>query len=234
MKTSPVFTLNTTIKTGLWDLKTVAVSEWLGYNGGNDRAQGNYNPCPMNPSRSETELLERARRLDQQALGEIHDRYYSEVYRYVRYRLAHQQLCEDITSEVFLRFLDALNRQRGPNTNLRGWLIGTASHMVNDHLRGKYRRTLENIDETDEHLLVDDHLPEDFINTRQENQEVRKAFDQLTTDQQHVLALRFGQELSLEETAKTVGKSVTAVKALQFRALAALRRILEQNKVEEL
>lgn len=183
----------------------------------------------MKPSLHDNELLERARRLDQLALGEIHDRYYSEVYRYVRYRLAQEQLCEDIASEVFLRFLDALNRRRGPDSNLRGWLIGTASHMVNDHLRGKYRRSMENIDETDEHLLIDDHLPEEFIDARQENQKVREAFTQLTTDQQHVLALRFGQELSLEETARTVGKTVTAVKALQFRALASLRRLLDVN-----
>ena len=186
----------------------------------------------MTNTLSDHELLERSRRLDQQALGEIHDRFYSEVYRYVRYRLSHEQLCEDITSEVFLRFLDALNRQRGPNTNLRGWLIGTASHLVNDHLRGKYRRTLENIDETAEHLLVDHQLPEDLIDTGQEHQQVRRAFNQLTTDQQHVLALRFGQELSLEDTARTVGKSVTAVKALQFRALASLKRFLEQIVIE--
>ncbi len=186
----------------------------------------------MTSSLEDNELLKRARRLDQHALGEIHDRYYSEVYRYVRYRLAHEQLCEDITSEVFLRFLNALNRQRGPNTNLRGWLFGTASNLVNDHLRGKYRRTLENIDETDEHLLIDDHLPEDALAIGQEHQEVREAFDQLTTEQQHVLALRFGQELSLEETARTVGKTITAVKALQFRALASLRRLIEQRDTE--
>ena len=185
------------------------------------------------PSLDDNELLERARRLDQQALGEIHDRFYSEVFRYVRYRLAQEQLCEDITSEVFLRFLNALNRKQGPTTNLRGWLIGTASHMVNDHLRGKYRRTMENIDHTEEHLLVDDQLPEDLINADQENQAVREAFNELTAEQQHVLALRFGQELSLEETAQIVGKTITAVKALQFRALASLRRILEKNKIEQ-
>ena len=187
----------------------------------------------MTPILDDNELLERARRLDQQALGEIHDRYYSEVYRYIRYRLAHEQLCEDITSEVFLRFLDALNRKGGPNTNLRGWLIGTASHMVNDHLRGKYRRTMENIDETAENLLIDDHHPEELMDVGQEALEVREAFDQLTSDQQHVLALRFGQELSLEETARIVGKTITAVKALQFRALASLRRLLEKSKIEE-
>jgi len=48
----------------------------------------------------------------------------------------------------------------------------------------------------------------------------------LTADQQHVLALRFTQELSLEETARMMKKSLNAVKVIQFRALAALRRLL--------
>jgi RNA polymerase sigma-70 factor (ECF subfamily) len=46
----------------------------------------------------------------------------------------------------------------------------------------------------------------------------------LTPEQQHVLALRFSQELSLEETAAVMGKNVNAVKVLQFRAVQALRQ----------
>jgi RNA polymerase sigma-70 factor (ECF subfamily) len=51
----------------------------------------------------------------------------------------------------------------------------------------------------------------------------------LTVDQQHVLALRFAEEYSLEETAHIMGKTIGAVKTLQFRALAALRRLLEEK-----
>ena len=53
---------------------------------------------------------------------------------------------------------------------------------------------------------------------------VREAIRQLTPEQQHVLALRFSQELSLEETAAVMGKTITAVKVLQFRAVQALRQ----------
>jgi RNA polymerase sigma-70 factor (ECF subfamily) len=48
----------------------------------------------------------------------------------------------------------------------------------------------------------------------------------LTVEQQHVLTLRFSEERSLEETAQALGKSIGAVKILQFRALAALRKFL--------
>jgi RNA polymerase sigma-70 factor (ECF subfamily) len=56
---------------------------------------------------------------------------------------------------------------------------------------------------------------------------VRAAMLQLTVDQQHVLALRFGSGYSLEETAAILKKKSNAVKALQFRALAALRRAID-------
>jgi RNA polymerase sigma-70 factor (ECF subfamily) len=50
----------------------------------------------------------------------------------------------------------------------------------------------------------------------------------LTADQQNVLALRFSQGYSLEETASLMKKNVNAIKALQFRALAALQRKLRE------
>ena len=61
---------------------------------------------------------------------------------------------------------------------------------------------------------------------REQNRTVKLAYTKLTPEQQEVLALRFGLGYSLEETAVHVKKKVNAVKALQFRALAALQREL--------
>jgi RNA polymerase sigma-70 factor (ECF subfamily) len=54
----------------------------------------------------------------------------------------------------------------------------------------------------------------------------------LTSEQQHVLALRFGQGYSVEETAAHLQKNINAVKALQFRALAALQRQIGEVNYE--
>jgi RNA polymerase sigma-70 factor (ECF subfamily) len=175
------------------------------------------------------ETLKRARNLDAKALAQIHDRYYPEIYRYVRYRLDNEQVCEDITSEVFLRLLDALHQKRGPNQSLRGWLFGTASNLVNDHLRHHYSRPVEGLEEHAESgRSAGPNTPEQFLEASFQRQEIRRAYRKLTGEQQHVLALRFADERSLEETAKIIGKSVSAVKALQFRALASLRRHLDE------
>ena len=177
------------------------------------------------------DTLKRARKLDVSALTQIHDQYYPEIYRYVRYRLDDEQVCEDIASEVFLRLLDALHQKRGPNQSLRGWLFGTASNLVNDHRRHHYARPVEELKEhVDNGHIGLTNSPEQFFEDSFRRQEVRHAFRKLTSEQQHVVALRFADERSLEETAKIIGKSISAVKALQFRAIASLRRYLDEKE----
>ena len=80
--------------------------------------------------------------------------------------------------------------------------------------------------------MVSQQVTEQAIEHRSTLSEVRQAIQRLTPDQQNVLALRFSQEFSLAETAKIVDKSINAVKVLQFRALAALRRILAEDSKE--
>lgn len=170
---------------------------------------------------NEQRALEGLRQLDPQSIGAIYDQYFSEVYRYIRYRLNDDALAEDIASDVFVRLLEAARKKQGPQTSLKGWLIATASNAVNDHLRTQYRRPVEALSDSipDERSSI---LAE--VDARERNRSVQAAYAQLTADQQHVLALRFGQGYSLEETATHLKKNTNAVKALQFRALAALQR----------
>lgn len=169
----------------------------------------------------ERRALEGLQKLDSQSIGAIYDNYFSEIHRYVRYRLNDEAAAEDIASDVFVRLLEAAQKKQGPQTSLKGWLIATASNAVNDHLRRQYRRPVEALSESmqDEHASV---LAE--VDAREQNRSVQAAYSQLTTEQQHVLALRFGQGYSIEETATHLKKNTNAVKALQFRALAALQR----------
>jgi len=169
----------------------------------------------------EPKSMDGLQRLDPQTIGAIYDQYFSEVYRYVRYRINENTTAEDIASDVFVRLLEAIQRKLGPQTNLKGWLLATASNAVNDHLRRQYRRPTEGLSETIPDAADSIHAEVDL---RERTREVRAAYDRLTIEQQHVLALRFGVGLSLEETALHMKKNTNAIKALQFRALAALQR----------
>lgn len=173
------------------------------------------------------DLLQRAKQFEPQALTAIHDALYPQVFRYVSYRVDDPQTCEDITAEVFLRLLKALKKEDLTIDNLRAWLLGTAHHLVQDFYRKSYRHPITRIDQQEN--LPNGHDPVAEAEQNAARSQIRRALLQLTNEQQHVLALRFSQELSIHETARVMNKSVEAVKVLQFRALAALRRQLEGN-----
>ena len=182
-------------------------------------------PIPSHPVMSlpEQNELESLQRFDPQAIGAVYDRYFPEVYRFVRYRLNDEHTAEDIAGDVFVRMLEALKTGRGPQTNLKAWLLATASHIVTDHLRKVYRRPESDLPET-----LPDRTPDpsqDYENLERERR-LKSAMSTLTDEQQYVVTLRFNQGYSLDETAALMNKNVNSVKQLQFRALAALNRAL--------
>lgn len=181
------------------------------------------------PTYVEQSALEGLQKLDSHSIGVIYDQYFSEVYRYIRYRINDDILAEDIASEVFVRLVEAAHKNQGPQSSLRGWLIATASNAVNDHLRRQYRRPVEELSESMPDAGLSIHVQVDL---REQNQMVQHAYAQLTHEQQDVLALRFGQGYSLEETATYMKKNINAVKALQFRALASLQRYIGEMSHE--
>ena len=178
---------------------------------------------------NERQVLDGLLKLDSQAIGAIYDQYFSEVYRYIRYRINDDAIAEDIASDVFVRLLESAQKRQGPQSSLKGWLIATASHAVNDHLRKQYRRPVEALSEA-----LPDHNASvhSEVDVREQNRMVQSAYAQLTSEQQHVLALRFGQGYSIEETAAHLKKNINAVKALQFRALASLQRQIGEVNYE--
>lgn len=167
----------------------------------------------------EAALLAGARELDARALAQIHDRYYPDLYRFAAYRTGDASVAEDIASETLMRLLDALHRGQAPRTTLRGWLFGVAAHLVADHFR---RRPPSPLAETLPGAAGTAEEAEENLRRRA----VSAALRRLTPEQQDVLAHRFGEGASLEETAEAMGKTVNAVKQLQWRAVEALRRLV--------
>jgi len=173
---------------------------------------------------SDANALPDLRQLDPHALAALHDQHFPELFRYARYRLGDADAAEDAASETFVRLLEALQRGRGPRSSPRGWLFGTLRHIVDDHYRAAYARGFE-ADPVD----ADDGTPDAAVEAGEEHGAIRRAMRFLTSEQQHVLTLRFGGGYSLEETAKMMGRKANAIKALQFRALQALRRHLTEE-----
>lgn len=179
---------------------------------------------------NDAEFLQRAFAYDTDALGQIHDAYYAPLFRYIAFRVGDRHTAEDLTSEVFTRFLAALRRGQPPESTVRGWLFGVAANVVSDYHRRQYRAPANA--ELDEQLISPEAGPEEVAESQVDRDDLRRAVADLTDEQQHVLALRFGQELPIQQVASTLGKSEGAIKQLQARAIAALARKLNAGMVE--
>jgi RNA polymerase sigma-70 factor (ECF subfamily) len=65
---------------------------------------------------------------------------------------------------------------------------------------------------------------------KMERQRIRSALTQLTPDQRQVIVLRFLEGWKTRAIAESLGKTSGAVKALQHRALMALKRQLVKQE----
>lgn len=178
----------------------------------------------------EDRLLADARRGDQRAIMDIYHSYFPPIYQFIRLRVADSTLAEDLASEVFLKFVDAVRGRTAPRTSLRGWLFRVARNVLHDHYGKTTRFPTTTLDEWIPAEVDTDPEVETIRTLNVERS--RQALRMLAPDQQEVLILRFGQALSLQETADIMGKSVSAVKSLQFRAVETLRQIIGQKRLE--
>lgn len=172
-------------------------------------------------------LLQRAASFESEALAEVYDRFSPGLYRYAMRLLGQVDLAEECLSETFARLLQALKSRRGPRDHLQAYLYRIAHNWITDHYR---RAPLPEMLMDDAYLKDPRPLPETAVAMLHQKQRIRSALMQLTPDQRQVLALRFIEEWEVGEVAVALSKPAGAVKSLQHRGLAALKKILRTNE----
>jgi RNA polymerase sigma-70 factor (ECF subfamily) len=173
------------------------------------------------------ELIELARENNTQALAEIYDRYAEPIYRYLYRLLGDPAEAEDLTSEVFLKLLQALDTSRAPRDRLLGWLYRVARNLAMDWFRREGKRKTLSLDEE---LVADGDSPSAEVEERQVRQRLRKSISELAPSQQQVILLRFGEGLKVSEVSRLMGKSEGAIRVLQHRAVKRLSKLLEREE----
>jgi len=174
----------------------------------------------------DTRLYEQAKAFDPVALGTIYDRYSDKIYSYIYHRVGDPNLAEDLTALTFTKMLEAIRRGRAWRTSFSGWLYRIAHNLVIDHYRKRGRVQQVSLD-MGPPLHATGSDPYERAQQTLQQEALRKAINQLTDDQATVIVMRFLQGYSIAEVAAAMGKTEGAVKALQFRAVERLRRLME-------
>lgn len=137
---------------------------------------------------------------------------------------------EDLTSEVFLGVFRGIGRFEGDATAFRSWVFTIAHHRLTDDRRRRARRPgTTSLESAGPGLSGGDVEAEALTNLGDER--VRALLDGLAPDQRNVLLLRVVADLTVDQIAQILQKRPGAVKALQRRGLATLRRQIEREGV---
>lgn len=171
-------------------------------------------------------VLDRALQAEPAALGVIYDQYVDRIYSYIYHRVGQPDIAEDLTGQVFMRMLEAVQGGRGWRSSFSGWLCRIAHNLVIDHYRRRKRATFVDLEDAAP-VQAQTGDPVRFSETQYERERLRSALAKLTDEQAQVISLRFLEDLSIAEVAEMLDKTEGAVKALQYRAVLALRRVME-------
>jgi RNA polymerase sigma-70 factor (ECF subfamily) len=186
-------------------------------------------PDPTDAAAEVWALVERAQGGEAEAFGLIYDRYVDTVFRFVYFRVGNRQLAEDLTADTFLRALKRISSFTWQGRDLGAWLVTIARNLVADHFKsGRYRLevTTGDVLDADREDRGPEGSPEAAVVDHITNVALLTAVKQLNPEQQECIVLRFLQGFSVAETAQAMGKNEGAIKALQYRAVRALARLL--------
>jgi RNA polymerase sigma-70 factor (ECF subfamily) len=177
---------------------------------------------PVDASRDVRMLVERAQDGDREALEELYLLHFDRIYSYLHLSVGNRHDAEDLTTQTFLKMLEAIGRFRWQSVPFSAWLFRIAHNLAIDHFRSRRR------------VQAEDEVPE--VAGQEESSAEQQAMDslgqagmlaligRLSPEQRQVLTLKFLFGFANAEVAGILGKTEGAVKSLQHRALATLQK----------
>ena len=165
-------------------------------------------------------LTQSLRELDQAAWTTLFNEHQVKIWRYVFARTGSRELADDTTSQVFVEALESIHRFRYRGKPILVWLYGIAKNQLGKRVRSQKR----------EAASLHTEPSADPISTSLDSIILREALASLTPDQADAVVLRFYSGYSTREIAAARGKSESAVYSLEIRAIASLRRYLENRR----
>jgi RNA polymerase sigma-70 factor (ECF subfamily) len=174
------------------------------------------------------ELVDVAQQGDRDALEELYLIHFDRIYSYLHVTVGNRHDAEDLTTQTFLKMLESIGKFRWGTAPFSAWLFRIAHNLAMDHFRASRRWQPE--EEVPE--------PEPDESTSAEagaldaigQKSMLDLIDDLSTEQQQVLTLKFVFGFSNGEAATILAKTEGAVKSLQHRALVTLHRKLDKQE----
>ena len=168
------------------------------------------------------DLVDRAQRGHRDALEELYLLHFDRIYSYLHLSVGNRHDAEDLTTQTFLRMLEAIGRFRWREVPFSAWLFRIAHNLAMDHFRAN--RRVQSEETVPEPPGSEESSAEDQAFDSLGRAGMLEMIERLSPEQRQVLTLKFLYGFANAEVAAILEKTEGAVKSLQHRALASLQK----------
>ena len=195
------------------------------------RRQGHCMKQDLEAEYNEERVIRAAQAGDREAFALLYEAHVDRVYHYLLRRMGQPADAEDVTAEVFIRAMKALESFEIRGAPFVAWLLRIANSMAFYQMKKQSRRREVPLQDN----LSGGNDPADLALNQVASEEVSRAMQGLTALQRQVMTLRYMAQLSIAETAAKMERTEGAIKFLQHSAIRALQRTMgrqEASKVD--
>jgi RNA polymerase sigma-70 factor (ECF subfamily) len=179
---------------------------------------------------TDEDLVRAWQRGDVEMLETLIQRYHAPLVAHLYRVLGDMYVAEDLAQETFIHLVRDAQSYRYPRP-FRPWFYAIAHHLTCNHHASAYMRRVELRAELPE-TFAQEPDPAEWFERWEQHHGLRQALAHLSHEQREVLSLRFGQELSIQETSAILSIPPGTVKSRTFTALRLLRTYLEAQASE--
>ncbi len=186
---------------------------------------------PIDAAIDESALIRQAKD-DQDAFGQLYERYSQRIYQYIFYRTGSEADAEDLAAKTFMRAWQHIATYDDRGVPFSAWLYRIAHNLVANWHRDRSRRKIISLDDLSRWQVNEDG-PEAAALLAEDRAALLTALRRLPAERQELLALKFVEHLSNAEIGAVMGRSEGAIKSLYHRTLLTLREELQQEMPTE-
>src|SRR5919204_1609548 len=172
-------------------------------------------------------LVAFAQRGDRESLEALYLLHFDRIYSYLHLSVGNRHDAEDLTTQTFLKMLEAIGRFRWKSAPFSAWLFRIAHNLAMDHFRATKRWQPE--EEVPEPEGAEESSAEEAALESIGRRSMLELIENLSNEQKQGLTLKFVFNFSNGEAATILGKTEGAVKSLQHRALASLQKQISSS-----
>jgi len=179
----------------------------------------------------ERNLKERLKKKDHLAFEELYDKNVDDIYRFIYFKIGNKDDASDLSSLVFLKTWEYLQKNKvGNKETLRALLYKISRNVIVDHYRNRRPENVSIDDENNNIEIVDKEYDLALeIEVKADYEKLLSKMMELKNEYREILLMRFVNELSLDEIADISGKKKINVRVLLHRAIKALKELLKER-----